>query len=234
MAFRSSRPVRPCSRCIERYCRMKPRIRRSPRRPPKRAARFSKGRLTVDDASQGHSSLRTSVREPLLILMAIAAGIILIVCANVANLLIARGAARRREMALRLALGGSRWQIARLLLVESLVLATTGTAAGLLIASWGADALLGFYESPDAALAVHSGPDLRILFFTCVIAVTTALVAGLTPAVRGTRVDLVTTLKGSGGGGKRAGANAQGAGGRAGVALVSPAAVRRALRPQPR
>ncbi len=160
---------------------------------------FLEGRLTVDDASQGRSSLRTSVREPLLILMAIAAGVLLIVCANVANLLIARGAARRREMALRLAVGGSRWQIARLLLVESLVLAAAGTAAGLLIASWGADALLGFYESPDAALAVHSGPDLRILFFTCAIAVTTALVAGLAPAVRGTRVDLVTTLKGSGG-----------------------------------
>jgi predicted permease len=161
---------------------------------------FLEGQLTVDDASQGRSSLRTSVRVPLLILMAIAAGVLLIVCANVANLLIARGAARRREMALRLAVGGSRWQIARLLLVESLVLATAGTAAGLLIASWGADALIGFYESPDAALAVHSGPDLRILFFTCAIAVITALVAGLAPAVRGTRVDLVTTLKGSGGG----------------------------------
>jgi len=162
---------------------------------------FLEGRLSVGDASQGRSGLRTDVRAPLLILMAIAAGVLLIVCANVANLLIARGAARRREMALRLAIGGSRWQVARLLLVESLVLATIGTAAGLLIASWGADALLGFYESPDAALAVHSGPDLRILFFTCAIAVTTALVAGLAPAVRGTRVDLVTTLKGNGGGG---------------------------------
>ena len=91
--------------------------------------------------------------QPLLILMAIAAGVLFIVCANVANLLIARGTARRREMALRLAVGGSRWQIARLLLVESLVLSAAGTAAGLLIASWGADALLGFYESPDAALA---------------------------------------------------------------------------------
>ena len=136
--------------------------------------------------------------------MAIAAGVLLIVCANVANLLIARGTARRREMALRLAVGGSRWQIARLLLVESLVLSAAGTAAGLLIASWGADALLGFYESPDAALAVHSGPDLRILFFACAIAVTTALVAGLAPAVRGSRVDLVTTLKGSGGGNEQA------------------------------
>jgi predicted permease len=103
-------------------------------------------------------------------------------------------------MALRLAVGGSRWQIARLLLVESLVLAAAGTAAGLLIASWGADALLGFYESPDSALAVHAGPDPRILFFTCAAAATTALLAGLAPALRSTKVDLVTTLKGSGGG----------------------------------
>ena len=161
---------------------------------------FLEGRLTIDDASHGHSNLRTSVRQPLLILMAIAGGVLLIVCANVANLLVARGAARRREMALRLAVGGSRWQIARLLLVESLVLAAAGTAAGLLIAGWGADALLGFYEAPDAALAIHSGPDLRILLFTCAAAVATAVVAGLAPAIRSTRVDLVTTLKGSGGG----------------------------------
>jgi predicted permease len=161
---------------------------------------FLDGKLVVEDASRGHSNLRSSVRQPLLILMAIAAGVLLIVCANVANLLIARGAGRGREIALRLAVGGSRWQIARLLLVETLVLAAGGTAVGLLIATWGADALLGFFNRPDAALAVHAGPDLRILLFTCATAVATALVAGLAPAVRSSRVDLVTTLKGSGGG----------------------------------
>ena len=132
--------------------------------------------------------------------MAIAGGVLLIVCANVANLLIARGAARRREMALRLAVGGSRWQIARLLLVESLVLAAAGTAAGLLIASWGADALLGFYEAPDAALAFTPGRTCASCSSPAPPPSTTALVAGLAPAMRSTRVDLVTTLKGSGGG----------------------------------
>jgi predicted permease len=161
--------------------------------------RFLEGRLTVDDASRGHSNLRTQVTEPLLILMAVACGVLLIVCANVANLLIARGAARQREVALRLAVGGSRWQIVQLLLAESLVLAFAGGGLGLLVASWGADALLGFFAMPDGALAVTSGPDGRILLFTCALATGTAFLAGVVPAIRSSHVDLAPTLKGSGG-----------------------------------
>ena len=161
--------------------------------------RFLDGRLTVDDASRGHSILRDAVKEPLLILMAVAGVVLLIVCANVANLFIARGAARQREMALRVAVGGSRWQIVRLLLVESVVLALTGAAFGLLLSAWGADALLAFYASPDNPLAVSSGPDLRILLFTSAIAVGTALLAGAFPAFRSTRFDLAPTLRGAGG-----------------------------------
>ena len=161
--------------------------------------RFLEGRLAVDDASRGRSSLRTQVTQPLLILLAVACGVLLIVCANVANLLIARGAGRQREVALRLAVGGSRSQIVRLMLAESFVLAAAGAAFGLLVASWGTDALLGFFATPDATLALSSAPDARVLFFTCALAMGTALLAGVVPAILSTRVDLAPALKGSGG-----------------------------------
>jgi predicted permease len=161
--------------------------------------RFLDGRLTVDDASRGHSNLRQSVTEPLLILMAVAGGVLLIVCANIANLLIARGAARQREVALRLAIGASRWQITRLLLVESLLLAIAGAGLGLALASWGADLLLGFYVTAENATAVSAQPDARILLFTTALATGTALIAGAVPAFRSTRVDLAPALKSAGG-----------------------------------
>lgn len=166
---------------------------------PETRRRFLDGQLTVEDASRGRSGLRRAVTEPLMILMAIAAGVLLIVCANIANLLIARGAARHREVALRLAVGASRGQVVRMLLVESLCLAVAGAGLGLLIAVWGADALLGFFAQPENAIAVSAGADARILLFTSALATGTAFVAGLIPALRTTRVDLAPTLKAAGG-----------------------------------
>lgn len=161
--------------------------------------RFLEGRLTVDDASRGHSNLRESVTTPLLILMGIAGAVLLIVCANVANLLIARGASRTRELALRVAVGANRLRVTRLLLMESLVLAAGGVAVGLLLASWGSELLLAFYTSPETPIAVEANPDARILLFTSALGVLTAVLAGVVPAVRSTRLDLAPTLKGSGG-----------------------------------
>jgi predicted permease len=161
--------------------------------------RFLAGRLSVTDASRGHSGLRQSVTEPLLILMAIAGGVLLIVCANVANLLIARGAARQRELALRLAVGAGRLQIVRLLLVESVLLAVAGAAGGLVLASWGASVVLGYFVTPDSPLAISASPDGRILLFTSALAFATALVAGVIPALRSAGLDLVPTLKSAGG-----------------------------------
>jgi predicted permease len=161
--------------------------------------RFLEGALTVESAARGRSGLRDSVREPLLILMAIAGGVLLIVCANVANLLIARGAARQRELALRLAIGAGRGQIVRLLLVESLLLAALGAGVGLLLANWGAGVLLGYFATDENPLAVSANSDGRIVLFTTVLAVVTALLAGVIPALRSTRVDLAPALKGSGG-----------------------------------
>ena len=161
---------------------------------------FLDGRLAVSDASRGHSEAQDrSNTRPLLILMAIAGGVLLIVCANVANLLIARGAARQRELALRMAVGASRWQVARLLIVESLVLGLLGAAAGLVLARWGAGLLLGFFQQPDVPVAVSAAPDGRILLFTTAIALATALLAALAPAWRSSRLDAGPTLKGAGG-----------------------------------
>ncbi len=160
--------------------------------------RFLEGRLAVDDASRGHSGLHESVTEPLTILMAIAAGVLLIVCANVANLLIARGAVRQRELALRTAIGANQRQLVRLLGVESLALSFAGAAVGVVLATWGASVLLGFFETPESPLAVDPNPDWRILLFTSVLAVVTAVLAGLVPALRSADVDPAPALRSAG------------------------------------
>jgi predicted permease len=162
--------------------------------------RFLEGALKVTDASRGHSGFRSQISEPLLILMAVAGGVLLIVCANIANLLLARGAARHRELALRLAVGANRFQIVRLLLVESLALAVIGAAAGLVIASWGAHFLLSFYVTPDSPLPIQADPDTRVLLFTSLLTIVTAVVAGIVPALRSSRLDPAPALKTSGGG----------------------------------
>ena len=90
-------------------------------------------------------------------------------------------------------------QIVRLLLVESLVLAALGAVVGLILASWGADVLLGYFVTPDTPRAVTANPDGRVLLFTCALTVLTALLAGILPAFRSTRVDVAPALKGSGG-----------------------------------
>ena len=161
--------------------------------------KFLEGRLHITPARTGHSALRESVTKALLILMAIATGVLLIVCANVANLLIARSAARYRELALRVGIGATRWQTIRLLLVECGVLAVLGTAVGLLLARWGAEALLRFYSDPDTPMSISPAPDLRIVAFTSLVAIVTVLLAGCVPALRGTRVDLAPALRNAGG-----------------------------------
>jgi predicted permease len=161
--------------------------------------RFLAGELSVTDASRGRSGFLRSIREPLLILMAVAGGVLLIVSANVANLLIARGAARHRELALRLAVGAGRRQIIRLLLVETLILAAVGAALGVLLASWSAGMLLGYFVTPESPIAVTADTDARIMAFTGALAVMTALVAGIVPAFRSTALDIAPMLKSSGG-----------------------------------
>jgi predicted permease len=156
---------------------------------------YLSGELRVVPASRGKSGLRESVEQPLWLLMAVVVGVLLIACANVANLLLARSGARQREVALRLALGASRSRIVQQLLVESLVLALAGCAAGVMLAAWGATFLLQFFADPDNMLAVSANPDARILAFTIVVSIAAALIFGLVPAIQATKPKLAATLK---------------------------------------
>jgi predicted permease len=161
---------------------------------------FLRASLQVVPVPQGHSGLRDGFTEPLWTLMAIVIGVLLITCANVAGLLVARGIARQREMAIRLALGGSRARVVRQLLVESLLLAVLGAAAGLLTATWGTSLLVALFEHPESAIAVSSTPDARIVAFTVALALGTGLLFGLLPALQSTKPSLAPALKEQSGG----------------------------------
>ena len=161
---------------------------------------FLSTRIQVDDASHGQSELRSQLQPSLRILMAVAAGVLLIACANVANLLIARGAARERELALRRALGAGRGRLAWLLLAEAGVLAVAGSVLGLVLATWGAGLLVDIFATSDTTAAVAASPDLRVVAFTACVAILTTLVSGLAPALRAAGGSVAATLKAAGGG----------------------------------
>jgi predicted permease len=157
--------------------------------------RYRDNRAAVVDASQGRSGFRRSMTTPLWVLMATAAGVLLIACANIANLLIARGAARQREIAVKLALGASRRRIVSQLLVESLMLALAGGALGLAIAAACAPIILGFFTNPDLPQPISTLPDWRILLFTFGVAGGTGVLFGLAPAYQSTRTSVTPALK---------------------------------------
>jgi predicted permease len=156
---------------------------------------FMKGRLLVTPADLGYSPLRNDFSTALIVLMCMVGLVLLIACANVANLLIARAFARQREIALRLSLGASRGRLVRQLLVESLVLSCAGGALGLLIAFLLTRALLSFIPTGDQPLLITPHPDARILAFTLGLTFVTGIVFGLLPALRASRPDPWTTLK---------------------------------------
>ncbi len=157
--------------------------------------RFMKGQMHVESAAIGYSPLRNDFSTALVVLMGMVGLVLLIACANVANLLIARGFMRQKEMAMRLSLGASRGRLVRQLLVESLVLSAAGGAVGLLLAVVLTRGLLALVPSEGPPLLITAHPDPRILAFTTGLALLTGIVFGLLPALRASRPDPWTTLK---------------------------------------
>lgn len=156
---------------------------------------FMKGRMLVASAAMGYSGLRNDFSTALVVLMCMVGLVLLIACANVANLLIARGFMRQREIAVRLSLGSSRGRLVRQLLVESLVLSFAGGIAGLTLAILLTRVLLAMVPSDGQPLLISAHPDLRILGFTLGLTFATGIVFGLLPALRASRPDPWTTLK---------------------------------------
>ncbi|HEY6263258.1 MAG TPA: ABC transporter permease, partial [Candidatus Acidoferrum sp.] len=157
---------------------------------------FLKSWIDVLPGSQGRSYTRRQLSTPLWVLMATTGAVLLIACANLANLLLVRGSARTKEIAIRLAIGATRWQIIRQLLIESVTLSFLGGMAGLALAFWADRALMGVYLPSDSnGLNISSAPDLRILLFTFTVTILTGIIFGLVPAMQTTKPNIAGTLK---------------------------------------
>jgi predicted permease len=162
---------------------------------PDNKERFLKQTFRVMPASRGDSNIRSRFEQPLIVLECLVGLVLLIACANVANLLLARAAARQKEIAIRTALGATRGQIVKQLLLESLLLAVAGGLAGLALSVVLARALLRFLPFDPANIALSTSPDLRILGFSAAITLATAFLFGLVPALQASRPSPASTLK---------------------------------------
>jgi predicted permease len=161
-------------------------------------ARFKARELTVEPGARGQSSVHRQARTPLIMLLSVTGVVLLIACANIANLLLARGAGRAMEMGVRLALGATRSQLLAQLLTESVLLALMGGVASLIVAKW----TLGLIASllpPDATTTLRFELQPPVLLFATALSVGTGLLFGMFPALHSTRADLVTAIRANAG-----------------------------------
>ncbi len=176
--------------------------------------RFLTSYAVLLPGGQGYSGMRQALETPLRVVTALVAVVLLIACANISNLLVARAAGRRKEVAVRLALGAGRFRLVRQLLVESLALAVAGGALGVPVAYWVLRALLLLAPDEQARLSISPVPDPRTLVFSLLVSCAAALAFGLLPALRATRSNLASVMK------EQAGAVVGGHGARLRKALV--------------
>ena len=163
--------------------------------PPKPPARPVPERFRFEPASAGLSFLRPQFSQSLFVLLAIVSIVLVIACANIANLLLARSAARRPEFAMRLALGAGRARLIGQLMVESGILAIAGGACGIGFAYWAAQFLVDFMSAGRTPIALDLTPDLRVLSFTAAVSIATGVFFGLAPAMQAARGGIVPRLK---------------------------------------
>ncbi len=166
---------------------------------PDTTERFLRQQLDLVPADRGLSQLRRNFERPLVLLQWLVGAVLLMACTNVAGLLLARAAAREREIAIRTSLGAGRAPIVRQLFLESLVLALAGGTGGLLLSLWLTRTLVRFLPIDPASLSLSTSPDARVLAFTMAVTLATAVIFGLLPAFRGSRVPAAAVLRASAG-----------------------------------
>ncbi len=165
---------------------------------PESAKDYLNYKLIAKSAGSGVSDLRADYQDPLMILLGIAGLVLVIACANLANLMLARASARERELAVRLAIGASRLRLIRQMLAESLLLASIGAVCGALLAQFLSRYLVQFLSTTDTPLYVDLGTDWRVFGFTAALALLTCFLFGLMPAIRATGTNPGAVMKAAG------------------------------------